>query len=337
MSSPQSLVSIVTPVYNGDNYLADCIESVLAQTYPDFEYLIVNNCSTDRSEEIAEVYLKKDSRISIHNNKEFLSLAQNWNHALQLIPLESKYCKIVHADDCLFPECVERMVQLAEGNPSVGVVGSYILEGVRVKCDGLPYPSTVVSGREICRLSLLGQIPYVFGSPTSLLIRSDLIRDRNSFYNNSYVQLLDQTACYEIFQNSDFGFVHQVLTFSRLHDESQTALAQKVNTLILEQLIFLTEYGSIYLTDEEYKRRFEQRIWGYYRFLGKSVLERREKTFWKFHRDGIRKLGLRLNMATLAKAILYEMYFALTGFLNNPRKDIKNASKYIRIKEGKLT
>ena len=337
MSSYQPLVSIVTPVYNGDNYLADCIESVLAQTYPDFEYLIVNNRSTDRSLEIAEGYLKKDSRIFIHNNKEFLSLAQNWNHALQLIPLESKYCKIVHADDWLFPECVERMVQLAEENPSVGVVGSYVLEGVRIKCDGLPYPSTVISGREICRLSLLGQIPYVFGSPTSLLIRSDLIRERDSFYNDSYVQLLDQTACYEILQDSDFGFVHQVLTFSRLHDESQTALAQKVNTLILEQLIFLAEYGPIYLTDEEYKRRFEQRIWCYYRFLGKSVLERREKTFWEFHREGLRKLGLRLNMAKLAKAILYEIYFGLTSFLNNPRKDIENTSKYIRIKERKLT
>jgi len=53
------LVSIVTPVYNGEPYLAECIESVLAQTYPNWEYIIQNNCSTDRTLEIASEYGKK--------------------------------------------------------------------------------------------------------------------------------------------------------------------------------------------------------------------------------------------------------------------------------------
>src|SRR4030095_4995561 len=64
------LVSVVTPVYNGERYLAECIESVLAQTYQNWEYIIVNNCSTDRTREIGESYGRKDERIRIHNNRQ---------------------------------------------------------------------------------------------------------------------------------------------------------------------------------------------------------------------------------------------------------------------------
>ncbi|HWG97207.1 MAG TPA: glycosyltransferase, partial [Nitrospira sp.] len=61
MNAHDPLVSIVTPVYNGEKYLAECIESILAQTFPRWDYTIVNNCSTDRSLEIAECYAQKDS------------------------------------------------------------------------------------------------------------------------------------------------------------------------------------------------------------------------------------------------------------------------------------
>jgi len=176
----QPLVSVVTPVYNAEPYLAECIESVLAQTYENWEYIIVNNCSTDRSLEIAQHYAQQDARIRVHNNGEFLNQMRNWNHAMRQISPESKYCKVVHADDWLFPECIARMVEVAEANPSVGIVGAYRLDEDRVNLDGLPYPSTVIPGREVCRLSLLGG-PWVFGSPTSLLIRSDIIRSRETF------------------------------------------------------------------------------------------------------------------------------------------------------------
>ena len=67
-------VSIVTPVYNTEKYLAECIDSVLAQTYQNWEYIIVDNCSTDKSPLIAESYACKDSRIKIHYNEQTCSL-----------------------------------------------------------------------------------------------------------------------------------------------------------------------------------------------------------------------------------------------------------------------
>ena len=63
----EPLVSVVTPVYNGADFLEECIESVLKQTYGNFEYLIVNNCSKDRTLDIALSYAQKDSRIRVHD------------------------------------------------------------------------------------------------------------------------------------------------------------------------------------------------------------------------------------------------------------------------------
>ncbi|HWO28227.1 MAG TPA: glycosyltransferase family A protein, partial [Candidatus Acidoferrum sp.] len=115
----EPLVSVLTPVYNGEEFLAECIESILNQSYKNFEYLIVNNCSTDRTLEIALDYAKEDRRIRVHDNREFLGVIANHNLAFSLISPAATYCKVVSADDFIFSECLVRMVELAERNPSV--------------------------------------------------------------------------------------------------------------------------------------------------------------------------------------------------------------------------
>src|SRR6266851_2770139 len=103
-TTSQPLVSIVTPVYNEAEYLAECIGSVLAQTYQNWDYTIVDNCSTDGSVEIAHRYAAKDQRIRILENQQFLHAIPNFNVALRQISPTSKYCKVVLGDDRLFPE-----------------------------------------------------------------------------------------------------------------------------------------------------------------------------------------------------------------------------------------
>jgi glycosyltransferase involved in cell wall biosynthesis len=126
-NASQPLVSIVTPVYNGEKYLAECIESVLRQTYENWEYLIADNCSTDRSLEIARQYAARDSRLHVFENSEFVPAIENWNRALRHISQKSKYSKEIHADDMLLPECIERMVATAEAHPTAGVVSSVLI------------------------------------------------------------------------------------------------------------------------------------------------------------------------------------------------------------------
>ena len=77
---------VVTPVYNGERFLHESIESVLQQTYDEWRYVIVDNRSTDRTAEIAADYAARDGRISLSQNREFLPIMANWNHALRLLP-----------------------------------------------------------------------------------------------------------------------------------------------------------------------------------------------------------------------------------------------------------
>lgn len=296
----QPLVSVVTPVYNAEKYLAECVESVLAQTYENWEYVIVDNCSTDRSLEIAQHYAQQEIRIRVHENDDFLNQMQNWNHTLRQISAESKYCKVVHADDWLFPECITRMVELAEAHPSVGIVGAYRLDEDRVNLDRLPYPSVVIPGRKVCRLSLLDGLS-VFGSPTSLLIRSDIVRNRPTFYDEHTIHA-DTQICFDILQSSDFGFVHQVLTYTRRHNETITSVMRRFNTHRLVDLVILKEYGPVYLSSEEYEHRLEQVLENYYRFLGRSVFGLRERQFWNYHKDGLKNLGHPFRWPRLIKA-----------------------------------
>jgi glycosyltransferase involved in cell wall biosynthesis len=300
----QPLVSVVTPVYNAEKYLAECIESVLTQTYQNWELVVVNNCSTDRSLEIAQQYSNNDSRIRIHNNTKFLSLMQNWNYSICQISRTSKYCKVIHADDWLFPECIAKMVEVAEKNPSVGIVGSYRLDENRITLDGLPYPSIVVSGRQICKRHLLGDI-YVFGSPSSILIRSEIIHKRNPFYAESYLHA-DKEACYDILKDYDFGFVHQVLTFTRRHNESVTSKSSRYNTRRIGRIAILKKYGPVYLSKTEYENRFKRTIKNYYRFLSRSIFELRDYDFWNYQKKELKKIGLSFSPAKLVKATIIE-------------------------------
>jgi len=306
----EPLVSVVTPVYNGALYLKECIESVLAQTYSNWEYIIVNNCSTDETLKIAEEYSRRDSRIQVHSNERLLDIIANHNRAFRLISPDSKYCKQVSADDWLFPECLTRMVMLAEANPSVGIVGSYQLSGAgtdgqkwQVRWATLPYPSTITSGKEVCRSQLLGG-PYVFGSPTSILYRSGLVRAQEDFFPNSTAHA-DASACYKCLQQSNFGFVHQVLSYERIHGEAVSAECRTVNSYESAWLSDLVEYGPSYLTPRELCRRKRERLAGYYHFLAVSVFHfRLDKTFWTYHRRRFRDCGQSFSQIRVAGAVI---------------------------------
>ena len=302
MSLRKPLVSILTPVYNGEEFLVECIESVLAQTYQNWDYTIVNNCSTDRTLEIAQRYASQDSRIRIHNNQKFVRAVPNHNIAFARISPDSKYAKMVFADDWLYPECIERMVDLAEEHPSVGIVGAYGLRGTEVMWTGLPYSSQVVSGRYICRRLFFERL-HVFGTATSHMIRSDLVRARRPFYNESNLHA-DMEVCVELLKTSDFGFVHQVLTFTRERADSLTTVTRNLNTLAPGLLHDLVTHGSFYLTPAERSACLEENLSRYYSFLARSVMERRDEAFWNFHKKKLQEAGVGFDRLRLTRAFL---------------------------------
>lgn len=297
-TSSSPLVSVVTPAYNEEKYLPECIESVLAQSYPYWDYLIVNNCSTDGTLAIAKKYAARDPRIRVISNNTLIPAVANFNHALRRISSESKYCKIVFGDDWLFPECLERMVSQMEDHPSIGIVGAYGLQGQWVLWQGLPYGSKFISGREICRQGLLGG-PYVFGSATSVLFRSDLVRNRDPFYNESNPYASDSEACFELLRDCDFGFVSQVLTFSREREGSMLASSRRLNTAAADALHQLVAYGPYYLGSDEYRHRLSTIETRYYEFLASSFLEGRNKEFWNYHKKTLKEEGIEFSYARI--------------------------------------
>ena len=297
------LVSIVTPVYNNAEYLAECIESVLAQTYPNWDYTIVNDCSTDGTGEVARRYAAKDRRIRVHDNQQFLRAVPNHNHALRQISPESKYCKIVFGDDWMFPRCLEEMVGVAEEHPSVGIVGAYALEEDRVAWIGLPYPSRLVPGRDVCRRLFL-EGPYVFGTSTSVLYRSDLVRSHDPFYNEENFHA-DREACVVLLKNCDFGFVHQILTFKRLQAGS---LTRDVSWDLMSHfgcmLSTLVTHGPDFLSRKELERCVDQLLDEYYNFLAVSFMRgRRDNKFWDFQKGKLNET-VGFSRTRLAGAIL---------------------------------
>jgi hypothetical protein len=296
------LVSIVTPMYNEAEHLAECIESILAQTYSNWEYTIVDNHSTDGSLEIARQYAARDARIRIHRNPEFVPAIPNHNGALRLIAAGSKYCKMVFADDWIFPSCIEQMVAVAEEHPSVGIVGAYGLRGNEVAWGGLPYPSTVVSGREICRQFFVHRL-YVFGSATSLLYRADLVRSRVPFYNEANVHA-DTEVCFDILQNADFGFVHQVLTFTRMRPGSRFDESTDWNTMLASALTDLMTYGPACMTSDAFAGCISSRLDEYYNFLSANAIRPRSKDFWDYHKKTLSNAGFPLNHWRLARATI---------------------------------
>lgn len=308
----QPLVSIITPVYNGERYFSECIESVLAQTYENWEYTIVNNCSTDQSIEIARRYARQDSRIRIYDNPQFLEVIPNHNAALRQISPESKYCKLLFADDWFFPECIERMVAVAEGSPSVGMVGSYVLHGEEVICTGLPYETKVFNGREICRRHFLNHL-YVFGSANAVLYRSDLVRGKDPFYNIANIHA-DTEVCFTLLRTNDFGFVHQILTFSRARPESLSTISANLKTHFAGWLQLLLAHAPEYLTQDELDGLLRRHFSEYYRFLGKSLLLGHKKTL-NYHRRKLAEAGVGFSWARLVGGALS----TISGHALNPK------------------
>jgi glycosyltransferase involved in cell wall biosynthesis len=333
MNSSQPFVSVITPCYNGADFIGECIESVLKQTYTNFEYILVNNCSKDNTLQIMRDYAARDSRIKVHDNTDFLDVMVNHNHAMRLMSEQSKHCKCVSADDWIFPDCLRQMVELAEAHPTVGVVGSYSLEGSRVLFEGLDYSQKVVNGREICHQTLTGKLPYVFGAPTTLLYRADLIRSVKEFFPYAKgAPHADMSAVYQALQSSDFGFVHQVLSFTRVHAASETSSSFKYGRINRALLADMARFGPVYLTPEEQRLHLGIATDKYYAWLVAALLENNfDKAFLEGQRQGLKAIGFELSTPLLLKAGL------LRGveLLEHPSQTTQKLSAMLR-RKGKI-
>jgi glycosyltransferase involved in cell wall biosynthesis len=293
----QPHVTVLTPVYNGEQYISECIESVIAQSYTNWDYVIVNNRSTDKTLEIATRYAEKDRRIRIVNNENFVGVIENHNIAFAQLPPESKYCKVVSADDWIYPECLEQMVQIAEANPSVGIVGGYGITNKGMLPSDVPFRDEVFSGESVCRMHLLGS--RVLGAPTTVLYRADLIRLRRPFFTAT-TPSADIHASFEILQHSDFGHVYKILCFVRMHEDSLSCRLAAFNSFLVDRLDFVVTYGATFLSRRERDDRVRELLSTYYDELAYRTMHFGGREFRDYHRVRLEKLGYPIDNLRLA-------------------------------------
>jgi glycosyltransferase involved in cell wall biosynthesis len=116
MSNPNPRLSLGMPVYNGEQFLKETLDSILNQTFEDFELIISDNASTDNTEEICREYAAKDRRIRYYRNQQNLGAAPNYNRVFQLS--KGDYFKWTAHDDLLVSEYLERCVEVLDRMPS---------------------------------------------------------------------------------------------------------------------------------------------------------------------------------------------------------------------------
>ncbi len=318
MAMTPVLVSVVTPFYNTAEYLEECIQSVLAQSYSNFEYILLDNCSKDGSADIAEKYARMDNRIRFIKADTFVGQVPNYNRALRYISADSRFCKIVQADDWIYPDCLEKMVQVAMLSPKVGVVGSYSVYGDRLAHDGLPFRrDPVFDGREACRLYLSTHRGFL-GSPTCVMFRSDLVRARETFFAEDH-PCEDVAACLELLQEGDLGFVYQVLTFNRRDNEAFWTRIEPFKPILMHDVVLMHQFGPKVFPEAAYRKRLAEIEGNFYAWLGRACIEGRPREFWSYHFEGLQAVGLRADRARIAGAACK----AALRIATNPRQTLK--------------
>ncbi len=298
-----ALVSILTPVFNGAAHLRACIESVLGQTYRDWEYVIVDNCSRDATPDIIREYARRDARIRIVTNRSFVGIIENHNIAFAEMSPSAAYCKVVQADDWITPECVEKFVRLCEANPSVTLATAYRLDGDTVGLKGLPESQSVFAGREIARSFFYDERRDIFGSPTSYFLRARSVRSDPPFFNPSNMYA-DVEACLKALRDGDFGFIHEVLTFTRRPADAQTPKSHYLRMTYPSYLWIMRNHGRDFLTGTEMDELLEKHLRTYYLMLARDLVHfRRNGWFWRFHFRTLREVGHPFDPIRFLKAL----------------------------------
>lgn len=318
------LVSVITPFYNTAAYLAECIESVLRQDYGNFEYILSDNCSTDGSLAIAERYAAQDPRIRVVTHTEFIDQDANYNRALGHASPECHYVKIAQADDTLMPRCLTEMVRLAQANPSVGIVSCCFITGDALAGHGLPFDREVFTGEEACRTRLLRGGTY-FGSPTCLLYRADIVRQRNPFFPPNETNS-DTVACFEILAASDFGRVRQILCSLRRGNPSVSEGLRRNGAAGFLNYALVERFGPRFLTAAELDVRRGELREVYLRLLARAVPARKDRGYWKFHREALATLGHSLPVG----AIAWRFLGSLLQKVLNPGQTVASLLEFLR-------
>lgn len=210
------LVSIITPTYNHEKYIADCIESVLQQTYNNWEMIIVDDGSSDKTYEKALEYSEKDSRIKLFTQKNIgiFRLAETYNFALS--KSEGKYIAILEGDDVWVPEKLElqlvdmekdERIVLSFGNAystAADLSYNYYLTSVSDKPESVVFNNPVSTATKTLLFSN-------FIVALTVMIRKTTLEKIGGFKQSHQLPLVDLTTWIQLSLHGKFSFIETPL------------------------------------------------------------------------------------------------------------------------------
>lgn len=216
------LISVCIPAYNNSAYISETINSILSQSYPNLELVIVDDRSTDDT--AAQIKKFSDRRIRFYENDRNLGMHGNWNRALSLCTGE--YIKLVCGDDLIHPDCLSRQlaVFMAPGNEGLALVACkrkiVTDEGKEMFGSFYKLPGGKYSGRAVMKACVsLGT--NLIGEPMAVLLKGDVLRE-NGIVLGSNNYMIDMDMYSKMLQHGGLVMMKEFLASFRVHAGSMT-------------------------------------------------------------------------------------------------------------------
>lgn len=261
------LISICIPTYNGEKYLQEALDSIKTQTYKNFEVIISDDESIDRTLEICQKFKKEvDFPVFIYSHSP-AGIAANWNHCIE--KANGDLIKFLFQDDILNKRCVEKMVFELESNNSKIVVckrniiveinNSETQEWLNIFGDLQENLATIennVITKKIFGDKKFLTAPYnKIGEPIVGLIHKDVYK-KVGLYNENYKQFLDYEFWYRVLLKFDILFIEEKLVTFRFHSQQTTSINK--NHRINEKPIYFdfVKNNLRYYLDKEVRKEF---------------------------------------------------------------------------------
>ena len=225
----KNLISVILPVYNSELYITETIESILAQSYSYFELIIINDGSTDNTENCILKF--KDDRIKYIKNDSNLKLIKTLNLGLSIA--KGKYIARIDADDIALPHRFEKQIEFLENNSSYGIVGSFAQTfGSENKI------LKFIENDQDIRFALLSYNPFIH---SSVLIRKTILTENNLHFDSNQLHVEDYDLWIKILMYSKGKILPEILIKYRIHENQISVVhneIQKLNSFLIQQSYF---------------------------------------------------------------------------------------------------
>lgn len=233
MNNNKPKLSVVMSVYNGQNHLEEAAKSILKQNFRDFEFIIVNDGSTDGTAEILLALAKEDNRIKIISNPSNLGTPKSLNRALKIA--QGKYVAVQDADDISLPERFEKQVEFLESHSEVKILGTFgcIIDGMGRTLDERRTP---ISFSEIKRFLIKGN-PFIH---SSVMMKKDALK-KAGFYNENFRTAQDYELWFRILklgQGKNLPlflmkkrYLKDIISVRKENDQIKNALSAQLNAI----------------------------------------------------------------------------------------------------------